>query len=83
MPGSATSVVEVTNISQHGFWMLIDDDELFLPFDEFPWFKQATIEAILRLERPTPGHLYWPELDVDLTLDSIKHPERYPLKSQL
>ena len=23
------------------------------------------------------------ELDVDLALDSIKHPERYPLKSQL
>jgi hypothetical protein len=87
MPGSATSAAEsaaeVTNISQHGFWMLIDNDELFLPFDEFPWFKQATIEAILRLERPTPEHLYWPELDIDLALDSIKHPERYPLKSQL
>ena len=83
MPGSATSTAEVTNISKHGFWMLIDDDELFLPFDEFPWFKQATVEAILRLERPTPEHLYWPELDIDLALDSIKHPERYPLKSQL
>ncbi len=83
MPGSATSAAEVTNISQHGFWMLIDDDELFLPFDEFPWFKKAAVEAILRLERPTPEHLYWPELDVDLALDSIKHPERYPLKSQL
>jgi hypothetical protein len=83
MPGSATSPAEVTNISQHGFWMLIDDTEIFLPFDEFPWFKQATVEAILRLERPTPEHLYWPELDVDLALDSIKHPERYPLKAQL
>ena len=83
MPGSATSAAEVTNISQHGFWMLIDDEELFLPFEEFPWFKQATVQAILRLERPTPGHLYWPDLDVDLALDSIKSPARYPLKSQL
>jgi hypothetical protein len=83
MPGTATSAAEVTNISQHGFWMLIDGREFFLPFDEFPWFKQATIEAILRVEPPAPGHLYWPELDVDLSLDSIENQKRYPLTSKL
>lgn len=83
MPGSATSTAEVTNISKHGFWMLVDDRELFVPFDEFPWFKRAPVDAILRLERPAPGHLHWPEFDVDLALDSIKHPERYPLSSRL
>ena len=83
MHGIATSDAEVTNISQHGFWMLVDGRELFLAFDEFPWFKQASVEAILRLERPSPEHFYWPELDVDLGLDSIEHPERYPLKSAL
>ena len=83
MPGTATSAAEVTNISPHGFWMLIDGRELFLPFEEFPWFKQATIGAILHLERPAPGHLHWPELDIDLSVDSLAHPERYPLKSRL
>jgi hypothetical protein len=58
MPGTATSAAEVTNISQHGFWMLIDDRELFPVFESFPSFKQATIEAILRVDRPTPGHLF-------------------------
>jgi len=82
MPGSATSTAEVTNISKHGFWMLIDGRELFVPFKQFPWFRQATVEAILRLERPAPGHLYWPDLDVDLALESIEHPERYPLISK-
>jgi hypothetical protein len=81
MPGASTSQVEVTNISQHGFWLLLDEDELFLPFKEFPWFKSAPVEAILRLERPQPGHLYWPDLDVDLSVDSIEHPERFPMKS--
>jgi Protein of unknown function (DUF2442) len=81
MPGTATSTAEVTNISQHGFWMLVDGRELFLAFDEFPWFKQASVEAILRLERPSPDHFYWPVLDVDLGLGSIEHPERYPLRS--
>jgi hypothetical protein len=82
MPGASTSQVEVTNISQHGFWLLLDEDELFLPFKDFPWFKSAPVEAILRLERPRPGHLYWPDLDVDLSVDSIEHPDRYPLKSK-
>ena len=83
MPGAATSEAEVTNISQHGFWLLLDGRELFLPFEEFPWFKRATVEAIIRLERPHPRHLYWPELDVDLSVDSIEYPERYPLKAKL
>ena len=83
MPGTATSTAEVTNISKHGFWLLVDGRELFLAFEEFPRFKQAAVEAIVRLERPTPGHLHWPDLDVDLALDSIEHPERYPLTSKL
>jgi hypothetical protein len=83
MPGSVTSAPEVTNISKHGFWILIDDQEHFLPFQEFPWFQAATVQEILHLERPAPTHLYWPDLDVDLSLGSIAHPERYPLTSKL
>jgi hypothetical protein len=82
MRGAAISEVEVTNISQHGFWVLLDGGELFLPFEEFPWFKQATVETNLRVERPAFGHLRWPELDVDLAVESIEHSERYPLKSK-
>ena len=82
MPGTATSVPEVTNISRHGFWLLLDGRELFLDFENFPWFKSASVEAILGVERPHPDHLRWPKLDVDLTVDSIEHPERYPLEAQ-
>ncbi len=83
MPGTATSPVDVTNISQHGFWLLLDERELFLPFEEFPWFKGASVEAILGVERPGPKHLYWPAIDVDLTVDSIEHPEKYPLRARV
>jgi hypothetical protein len=83
MPGMATSQVEVTNISRHGFWLLLDERELFLPFAEYPWFRRAPVEAILRLEQPRPGHLHWPDLDVDLSVDSIEHPDRYPLRAKL
>ena len=83
MPGTTTSQAEVTNISQHGFWLLLDERELFLPFDEYPWFKRAPVQEILRVERPQPDHLRWPALDIDLSVDSIEHPERYPLKATL
>jgi hypothetical protein len=81
MPGIATSTVEVTNISSHGFWVLLGDRELFLSFAEFPWFREAQVSAIVNVERPQPHHLYWPQLDVDLSLDSIEHPEQYPLRA--
>ena len=80
--GRSTSEVEVTNISRHGLWILIGEEELFLPFDEFPWFKDAPLQAILNVQRESPEHLYWPDLDIDLTLNSIKHPDRYPLISK-
>ncbi len=80
--GSSTLAVEVTNVSKNGFWLLIGDTERFLPFEEFPWFREATIGALLNVELPHPQHLYWPDLDVDLALDSIEHPERYPLVSR-
>jgi len=71
--------VEVTNISRHGFWLFLDNRELFLPFEEFPWFRDAPVGAILNVERPHSLHLYWPDLDVDLALASIEDPGLYPL----
>jgi hypothetical protein len=80
--GKNTLEIGITNISQHGFWLLADNRELFVGFKEFPWFIDATISAILHVERLTSDHLYWPDLDVDLTIESIEHPERFPLKSK-
>lgn len=81
-PGPSTSPVEVTNVSPHGFWIFIGDRELFVAFRDFPWFKEASIGAITQVLLPSPHHLYWPELDVDLAVESIEHPEKYPLVSQ-
>ena len=80
--GTRTSEVEVTNVSQHGFWLLLGDRELFLPFQKFPWFRDASIAKLVRVELPSPHHLYWPDLDVDLAVESIEHPERFPLVSK-
>lgn len=81
--GTPTSDVEVTNVSVHGFWILLDQQERFLPFDQFPWFGEASIRDLTRVERPSPHHLYWPALDVDLAVESVEHPEAYPLVSKV
>jgi len=81
--GIYTSDIEVTNISKHGLWILIEEEELFLPFSSFPWFKHAQVSAILNVELAGHNHLYWPDLDVDLTLESIRNPDKYPLISRV
>ena len=82
MPGSVTSAAEVTNVSKHGFWLLLDAEELLVPFDQFPWFKSATIEQLVDVQWPTADHLYWPQLDTDLSVASIRDPLAFPLVSK-
>ncbi|WP_292966178.1 DUF2442 domain-containing protein [Nitrosomonas sp.] len=77
--GTSISAVEVTNVSKHGFWLLMHDQEVFVPFEEFPWFREAPIGKLLNVELPSPHHLYWPDLDIDLAVESLLHPEQFPL----
>jgi hypothetical protein len=80
--GTPSSGPEVSNISSHGFWLLTCGREYFLAFDDFPWFREAPVKKILNVEEASRGHFRWPDLDIDLGLDSIEHPERYPLISR-
>ncbi len=80
-PGKSTSV-QVTDISPDGIWLLHADEELFLPFEEFPWFRKASVEQILNVVEEMPGAFHWPDLDIDLGLEIIRHPERFPLKAR-
>ena len=82
-PGRATFTVELANVSPHGFWLFLGDREVFLDFVDFPWFRSATIEEIADVTRPAVDHLRWESLDIDLSVDSIDHPERYPLVSRV
>ncbi len=72
---------EVTNISSHGLWILSNKKEYFLSYEQFPWFKDKTINDITHVESFGQGHLHWETLDVDLSLEMIEHPERFPLQA--
>ena len=78
-PGANISAVEIGNVDRFGLWLLIDDKEYFLPYKDFPWFRSAKLDQIFDVELRPGGHLHWPALDVDLSLDSLKHPEAFPL----
>ncbi|MCX5739896.1 MAG: DUF2442 domain-containing protein [Proteobacteria bacterium] len=79
--GKTTSDVEITNVSKHGFWLLVRGEELFAAFESFPWFKEAPVGQILNVEMPSAHHLYWPDLDVDLAVESLRNPDAFPLVS--
>jgi len=81
MHGTNTSQVEITHISQHGIWLLCHNTEYFLPYEQFPWFQKATIEQIHKVELQSKEHLYWEELDIDLSLSIIEEPEKFSLVS--
>jgi len=53
-----------------------------MSYDTFPWFKNVPITKILHVEEPTPGHFYWPDLAIDLSIEILEHPERFPLKAR-
>ncbi|MCP4402786.1 MAG: DUF2442 domain-containing protein [bacterium] len=76
---STLATTEILNISKYGVWIAVKGHEYFLSYQDFPWFKEGTVEQIFRLELLHGDHLYWPDLDIDLTLSMIRKPEQYPL----
>jgi hypothetical protein len=78
--GKSTSEIEVQDISKHGIWLLVRGREYLLPFHDYPWFQDAKISDIYQVKLLHKSHLYWPNLDVDLELESLQNPENYPLQ---
>ena len=76
---TSESSVEISGVSPHGVWLFAGGHEYFLPFAEFPWFRKATMDQILNVRFSSEKHLEWPDLDVDLHLDSLVDPGRFPL----
>ncbi len=79
MSGILTLEVEVTNISKFGFWLLVNNEELFVSFELFPWFRNASVDKIFNVQVLHETHFYWPDLDIDLSYNSLKSPEQFPL----
>lgn len=71
--------VRILELSEYGFWVDLGNERLYAAFADFPWFADANTEQIRKVERPGVDHLYWPTLDVDLAIASLREPAAFPL----
>ena len=77
---SKGTLVSVENITPFGIWIFVKEKEYFLSYKDYPYFKDQTLSSIQNVQLLHGYHLYWPELDVDLEIDNLENPEKYPLK---
>lgn len=73
----------VENITPFGIWLFVNEKEYFLKYEDYPYFKDQTLKSIQHVQLLHGYHLYWPELDVDLEIDNLENPGKYPLQSQI
>ncbi|MGC1377792.1 MAG: DUF2442 domain-containing protein [Anaerolineales bacterium] len=80
MPGTHISPgkSQITAIEDDGFWLLTAEGEFFVSFERYPAFEQAIVSQVFNF-RESFGDFHWDELDIDIELDALKHPEGYPL----
>ncbi|MFH1777764.1 MAG: DUF2442 domain-containing protein [Candidatus Omnitrophota bacterium] len=78
-----TISVSVENITPFGVWMIVKGKEYFLNYSDYPYFKNQTIKSIQNVKLLHEFHLYWPDIDIDLEIDNLENPEKYPLKAKI
>ena len=75
--------ISVENITPFGIWVFVIGKEYFLSYEDYPYFKEQTLSSIQNVQLLHGYHLYWPDLDIDLEINNLERPEKYPLKSNI
>jgi len=78
-PGTGISEAEVTHISLGGIWVLVDDNEYFLPFEKYPDFREATVGQIHNVRIVNGVELEWPDLQLNLSIETFDQPNHVPM----
>ena len=79
---SSNTSASVLMINAQGIMLSICGHDYFLSYNRIPWMQDAPIRSVLNVQMSGPEAIEWPDLDVDLELDSLRHPARYPLVIQ-
>lgn len=70
---------EILNMSPFGMWILTENKEYYVDFSRYHWFKEASMGEISNVEAGFGSGIYWPSLDIDVSLEALEYPERFPL----
>lgn len=76
--GKSISTIDI-NLTQFGMWLFMSDEEFFLSYEDYPFFKTAKVNDIYNVELHHKNHLYWPTLDIDLSIKILRNPHHFPL----
>jgi len=74
-----STLADVLMINDRGIMISVQGHDYFLSYNRVPWMRDATINEVLDVQMSGKNAIEWPKLQVDLEVDSLKHPERYPL----
>jgi hypothetical protein len=78
MPISAETTCFIGSFS-NGMAVIVNGKEYFLRFTDFPWFEYCNVAELRDVTSDRWG-VYWKSLDIDLSIESIENPERFPEK---
>jgi len=74
-----STFAKVLTITSEGVLIEIENGEFFLPYSRVPWFKNASVSDVLDVQMGGKRSIRWNKLDVDLEIESLLYPEKYPL----
>ena len=73
------TLANVLMINSQGVLLSVCGHDYFLSYNRVPWMRNASINEVLDVRMCGRNAIEWPLLDIDLEIDSLRHPERYPL----
>ncbi len=75
----AAHIGSVLMIDAQGMMLSVLGQDSVMSYNRVPRLRDARVSSALNVRMAGPNAIEWPELDVDLEIESLKHPERYPL----
>jgi hypothetical protein len=66
-------------INAQGVMISVQGEDFFISYNRAPWLRNATISNALNVKMSGKHAIEWPDLDIDFEIESLRHPERYPL----
>lgn len=75
----ASTSASVLMINAQGIMLSVQGHDYFLSYNRIPWMQDAPIRSVLNVQMSGPESIEWLDLNVNLKIESLRHPERYPL----
>ena len=76
---TSNTSVSVLMINAQGIMISVEGQDFFLSYNRVPWMREAAVNDVMNVQMCGNEAVEWPDLDIDLEIDSLRHPERYPL----